>query len=135
MINLKDKLSHLSFTRACKLLGPHGKTHLTQGGRWEIDIDEQVVLKKDLFHLDLGEAGVTMRLDPAKNRRIDISCSICPGPCVHQGAALSLILEEKLGLLGADVLTADIPTGVAEQSPADQGAAYDALVNQLKHSE
>jgi len=96
MINLKDKLSHLSFTQACKLLGPHGKTHLIQGGKWEIDIDEQVVLKKDLFHLDLGEAGVTIRLDPAKNRKIDISCSICPGSCDHQGAALSLILEEKL---------------------------------------
>ena len=98
MIDLKDKLSHLSFTRACKLLGPQGKTYLLKGGKWEINVDEQVVLKKDFFHLDLGEAGVVIRLDPAKNRKIDISCSICPGPCDHQGAALSLILEEKLVL-------------------------------------
>ncbi|MEN8246526.1 MAG: DEAD/DEAH box helicase, partial [Thermodesulfobacteriota bacterium] len=98
MINLKDKLSHLSFTRACKLLGPHGKAHLIQGGKWEIDLDEQVILKRDLFHLDLGEAGVTIRLDPARNHKIDIACSACTGPCDHQGAALSLILEEKLVL-------------------------------------
>jgi superfamily II DNA or RNA helicase len=98
MIDLKDKLSHLSFTRACKLLGPQGKTHLLQGGKWEINIDEQVVFKNNFFHLDLGEAGVAIRLDPSKNRKIDISCSVCPGPCDHQGAALSLILEEKLSL-------------------------------------
>lgn len=98
MINLKDKLSHLSFTQACKLLGPQGKDHLIQGGKWDIDLDEQVVLKRDLFHLDLGEAGVTIRLDPAKNHKIDLSCSVCPVSCDHQGAALSLILEEKLTL-------------------------------------
>ncbi len=98
MINLKDKLSHLSFIQACKLLGPQGKDHLIQGGMWDVDLEEQVILKRDLFHLDLGEAGVTLRLDPAKNHKIDISCSVCPVYCDHQGAALSLILEEKLAL-------------------------------------
>ncbi|MBW2296121.1 MAG: DEAD/DEAH box helicase [Deltaproteobacteria bacterium] len=98
MINLKDKLSHLSFIQACKLLGPQGKDHLIQGGMWDVDLEEQVILKRDLFYLDLGEAGVTLRLDPAKNHKIDISCSVCPVYCDHQGAALSLILEEKLSL-------------------------------------
>jgi superfamily II DNA or RNA helicase len=98
MINLKDKLSHLSFTKAGKLLGPQGEKHIIRGGKWEIDLDEQVILKRDLFHLDLGEAGVTIRLDPAKNHKIDIACSACPVYCDHQGAALSLILEEKLAL-------------------------------------
>jgi len=80
MINLKDKLSHLSFIQACKLLGPQGKDHLIQGGMWDVDLEEQVILKRDLFYLDLGEAGVTLHLDPAKNHKIDISCSVCPRP-------------------------------------------------------
>jgi len=44
----------------------------------------------------------------------------------------AVVVEERLGLLGADVLAADIPAGVAEQSAADREAAYAALVNQLK---
>jgi hypothetical protein len=98
MINLKDKLSHLSFIEACKLLGPQGEKQIISGGKWEIDLEEQVILKRDLFHIDLGEAGVTIRLDAAKNHEINISCSVCPVSCDHQGAALSLILEEKLAL-------------------------------------
>jgi len=98
MINLKDKLSHLSYIKACKLLGPQGEKHIIRGGKWEIDLDEQVILKKDLFHLDLGGAGVTIRLDPAKNHKIDLAFCACPVYCDHQGAALSLILEEKLAL-------------------------------------
>jgi uncharacterized membrane protein len=47
----------------------------------------------------------------------------------------AVVLEEKLGLLGAEVLTADIPAGIAEQSAADQEAAYAALVDQLRLSE
>jgi uncharacterized membrane protein len=47
----------------------------------------------------------------------------------------AVVIQERLGLLGAEVLAADIPAGVAEQSQADQEAAYAALVNQLKSSE
>jgi uncharacterized membrane protein len=46
-----------------------------------------------------------------------------------------VVLEERLGLLGAEVLAADIPAGVAEQSAADREAAYAALIGQLKQSE
>lgn len=47
----------------------------------------------------------------------------------------AVVLEERLGLLGAEVLTADIPAGVAEQSAADREAAYAALLTQLRHTE
>lgn len=47
----------------------------------------------------------------------------------------AVVVEERLGLLGAEVLAADIPAGISEQSTADQEAAYAALVNQLKHAE
>jgi uncharacterized membrane protein len=47
----------------------------------------------------------------------------------------AVVVEERLGLLGAEVLAADIPEEFAEQSSADREAAYAALVNQLKGGE
>jgi uncharacterized membrane protein len=47
----------------------------------------------------------------------------------------AVVIEERLGLMGAAVLAADIPAGVAEQSQADQEAAYAALVSQLRNDE
>lgn len=46
----------------------------------------------------------------------------------------AFVLQEKLGLLGAEVLAADIPAGVAEGSTAEREAAYAALVEELKHA-
>ncbi|MBL0716040.1 MAG: DEAD/DEAH box helicase family protein, partial [Desulfosarcina sp.] len=98
MRSLKDKLSHLSFLQACKLLGPEGQALIMEGGQYEIDLYEQVRLNRNRFRLTLGAGKVTIRLDPRRPRRLKISCSRCPGACPHQGAALSLILEEKLTL-------------------------------------
>ena len=41
-ITLKDRLSHLTYRGACKLLGPEGDRLIRQGGKYHIDIDEQV---------------------------------------------------------------------------------------------
>jgi superfamily II DNA or RNA helicase len=98
MINLKDKLSHLTYRQACKLLGPQGEKLIRQGGKYDIDLSEQVVLQKELFQLNLGGAVVTIRLDPAKNQKLNFLCSECTTACHHLGAAFSLILEEKLSL-------------------------------------
>ena len=98
MRSLHDKLSHLSFDQACKLLGPQGKTLIMEGGQYEINLDEQVSFSRNRLRLSLGAARVTIRLDPMKSQRLQTRCSICNGNCVHQGAALSLILEEKLAL-------------------------------------
>ncbi|HEB09770.1 MAG TPA: helicase, partial [Spirochaetales bacterium] len=94
-MNLKDKLSHLTFNKACKLLGPEGAKLIRKGGKWEIDLEDQVKLNNEKFELDLGEAVVLIRLNPANNQRLHLSCSACSSLCEHQGAALSLILEEK----------------------------------------
>jgi uncharacterized membrane protein len=67
-----------------------------------------------------------------------IAASLAPGSSaavIVMDPGWAVVLEERLGLLGAEVVTADIPAKVAEQSLADQAAAYDALVNQLKQSE
>ena len=98
MITLKDKLSHLSYNQACKLLGAQGKQLIMAGGKYDIDLFERVTLNGERFRLDLGDAKVEIALDPMRPRRLNIGCSACSVACEHQGAALSLILEEKLSL-------------------------------------
>jgi len=98
MINLKDKLSHLTYRQACKLLGPQGDKLIRSGGKYGIDITDQVTLTRDLFSLSLDGAVVTIRLDPEKNQRLNFQCNTCTRACEHLGAAFSLILEEKLSL-------------------------------------
>lgn len=92
MINLKDKLSHLTYRQACKLLGPQGDKLIKAGGKYDIDLSDQVILERDLFQLNLGEAVVRIRLDPMKNKKLNFQCSACPPVCEHLGAAFSLIL-------------------------------------------
>jgi len=98
MINLKDKLSHLTFREACKLLGPEGGRLIREGGKYDVDIDGQVTWGEDLFRVDLGDANVTFSLTPEKPKSLRFGCSGCATVCVHLGAAFSLILEEKLAL-------------------------------------
>jgi len=98
MINLKDKLSHFTFSQACKLLGPQGDQLIRSGGKYDVDIYEQVVFQRNLFQLNLNEAVVSINLNPEKNQRLNFQCSVCSNTCVHIGAAFSLILEEKLSL-------------------------------------
>lgn len=98
MVTLKDKLSHLTYKQACKLLEPQGELLIQLGGKYDIDISEQVILRGDIFRLNLGEAVVTICLDSYKIQRLNLQCSMCSTPCEHIGAALSLILEEKLSL-------------------------------------
>ena len=85
MITLKDKLSHLSYTQACKMIGAQGKQLIMAGGKYEIDLFEQVTLTSERFHLNLTEASVEIALDPSKPRRLSIGCSVCSVACEHQG--------------------------------------------------
>ena len=121
MITLKDKLSHLSYLQACKLLGARGNQLITAGGKYDIDPFEHVTLTSERFCLDMGEATVEIALDPMQPKRLRIGCSVCSAACEHQGAALSLVLEEKLSL----GLAAPPP----ERIPME-GLSEDALINQ-----
>jgi len=98
MRTLKDKLSHLTYQQATKLLGAHGKELLMAGGKFDIDVFEQVTLDDESFQLKLEGSIVDIRLDSLKHLRIQMTCSTCPVICDHQGAALSVILEEKMAL-------------------------------------
>jgi hypothetical protein len=97
-ITLKDRLAHLTYREACKLLGPEGESLIRQGGKYPIDIDEQVTWEQDLFRLNFGDAVVTFSLNQEKPKSLHFACSECTSSCEHLGAALSLILEEKLSL-------------------------------------
>ena len=93
MITLRDKLSHLSYQQACRLLGQEGEKLIRAGGKYDIDVTEHVSLSRNRFMLNLGEAVVTIRLDAARKQRFDFRCSKCSRACVHLGAAFSFIAE------------------------------------------
>jgi len=98
MPTLKDRLSHLTYREACKLLGPEGEQLIRQGGKYDIDIDEQVTWGDDLLRVSPGEAIVIFSLTSERPKALRFTCSQCTKACEHLGAAFSLILEEKLAL-------------------------------------
>ncbi len=105
-LTLKDRLSRLTYLRACKLLGPRGKQLLQQGGTYgDIDIDRHVEFRGDRFSLNLtpfrtegNRTVVTIQMAASAKDFLRLDCSACETKCEHLGAALSLILEEKLSL-------------------------------------
>ncbi len=98
MSSLKDALSHLTFRKAGKLLGAEGERLIREGGRYDVDVDAQATLYTDAFRFLMGNVHVTITLDGKSGHTLQIRCSKCSEPCIHQGAALSLLLEEKTAL-------------------------------------
>ena len=98
-LTLSDRLSHLSYPAACKLLGEQGPALLRAGGGIDIDPAEQVSLSAERFTIRLPDAEVSLWLSDERPRRLMIRCSACTTACPHAGAAVSFLLEEKL-LLG-----------------------------------
>ena len=110
-LTLKDRLSRLTFLDAAKLLGPEGKRLIQKNANgWDFQIAEDVFLGNDLFRLRFpGDNGddestnenpivVTITLMADVPQRLHWNCTKCDGACAHVGAALSLILEEKMAL-------------------------------------
>lgn len=103
-LTLADKLSRLTFTQACDLLGGpvEGKKLLYAGGKIPAEtIRENAVLIGDLFRFSLPLEGavVTITLRRDQVSRLLIRCDQCSDVCVHMGITLSTILECKV-LLG-----------------------------------
>ncbi len=97
-LTLYDKLSRLTIRQAVRLLGEDGERLLRAGGSYDIEPSEQVRFTPRLFTVDLGDAKVTIRLDDGARRRLRCRCHRCRLACEHMGAALSLVLEEKMSL-------------------------------------
>ncbi len=96
-LTLHDLLSRLGYAAACKLLDADGAALLRAGGQFELEL-EQIELSADSMRAHVHESVVQIvRTDVARGR-LGITCSTCRGPCVHAGALLSFVLEEKLAL-------------------------------------
>jgi superfamily II DNA or RNA helicase len=100
-LTLRDLLSHLSFTQACKLLGQHGKQYIVEGSKLHIDEPEQVYFGGDLVRVTYPECAgepeaiATLTLKSDQKDRLQWNCTRCTGPCEHVGGLLSLVLENK----------------------------------------
>jgi len=99
MSSLKHQLSLLEYPQACKLLGTEAAQLIRRGGEFEIDISKQLSLGRNVFWLNLENTSVTITYEPELPGNLNISCNSCNQYCIHMGAALSLVLEEKI-LLG-----------------------------------
>ncbi len=98
MATFRDRLSHLSITRAAKLLGPQGHRLISRGGTYDIDIGRDVELGRDVLRVSLPDAVVSLIEDEMAPQRLRLLCSECSTACVHAGALLALVLEEKTAL-------------------------------------
>src|SRR5208337_1888169 len=103
-LTLRDRLSRLTYARACQLLGPEGARLLREGAKYEIDIPRDVYLRGDLLRVKFpsssggGDAVATITTMAAARNRLKFNCTKCETTCEHIGAAVSLVLEEKTSL-------------------------------------
>jgi superfamily II DNA or RNA helicase len=102
-LTLYDRLSRLTFLQGCELLGgrEEGRKRLYAGGRLPIeDLQEQAQLSQDAFRLSLPAEGVVVTLAISDDRRdrLRLACSQCDALCDHMGAAVSVILENRIAL-------------------------------------
>ena len=97
-LTLKDRLSRLTYSGACGLLGPAGSKLIQLGGSLEVDLDQDVSLSPEAFVLKFPHAEAAITSDPAARGKLKWSCTACRGVCEHVGAAFSLVLEEKTAL-------------------------------------
>lgn len=99
---MRDRLSHLSFDEAAKLLGREGKTLLIRGGGLELPYPEALRIDAAEARVDwmTGPDGYWSRLfiDSTARGGIRAECSLCDHPCEHVGGLLSILLEQKSDL-------------------------------------
>ncbi len=128
-ITLFDRLSHLTYAQACRLLGPNAKELLARGGSLEIDVDTQIARTAERLSLDLGAARVSLELDGD----IDALVATCDcvesggarARCEHAAAVLSLVLEEKTALGLAEPPPERVAIGALSASEATERALAD----------
>ena len=99
---MRDRLSHLSFEEACKILGPEGKRLLIRGGGLELASPDALRIDDEEARVawEPGRGGLASRVffDPAARGRLRAECTGCTTACVHVGGLLSILLEQKTDL-------------------------------------
>jgi len=100
--SMRDRLSHLSFEEASRILGRDGKRLLVRGGSLEIESpdDLRITEKEARVRWEPGPRGLSSRVffDPAAKGGLGAECSVCGERCVHVAGLLSLLLERKSDL-------------------------------------
>ncbi len=105
-ISFRDRLARLTYIQACRLLGDEGERLLGNGGkRWDLNTEDHAYLAGDLFRVSVpdetlpsGKAIVVLTQMTARAQELHLRCDHCELPCEHAGAALNLLLEQKLPL-------------------------------------
>lgn len=105
-LNLRDRLSRLTFREATQLLGPRGKELIQRNSQtWDLPPQECAYLGGDLFRVRFPETGangqaivVSITLMPDAQRRLHWNCTACDTACDHVGAVFSMLLEDKSAL-------------------------------------
>ncbi|MCO6454144.1 MAG: DEAD/DEAH box helicase [Pirellulaceae bacterium] len=106
-IGIRDRLGQLTYRGACRLLGnsEEGENRLRQGGRFEVNVAEDVYLGGDTLRVTVrdpdlasGQAIVTAVQMTNKPQGLHLHCDQCGASCQHVAAALSTVLEAKLPL-------------------------------------
>jgi hypothetical protein len=101
-LSMRDRLSHLSFEEACKMLGPDGKRLLIRGGGLELSSPDDLRIGDEEARVqwEPGPGGLTSRVffDPRVRGRLRVECSLCRTTCEHVGGLLSIVLEQKSDL-------------------------------------
>lgn len=109
-IGIRERLGQLTFRGACQVLADgtdasEGEARLRRGQKYEINIARDVYLGGDTFRVTVpdhelpsGRAIVTVVEMTARLKGLHVRCDSCETHCDHQGAVLSLVLEDKLTL-------------------------------------
>jgi hypothetical protein len=129
-LTLRDRLSRLTFTQACKLLGEEGRQLIQRGGSWDIDLEDQVEFKGQRFRVKFDDADVSITLLDGAKDRLHWKCSACQWPCEHAGAVFSMLLEEKTAL----GLAAPPPERIPVESLSEEELVNRALAEREERS-
>jgi superfamily II DNA or RNA helicase len=102
-LSMRDRMSHLSFAEASKLLGANGKKLLLQVGELELtDGDALRVNDKEAIAQWKNERNVVrsrISFDSSVHGKLRAECSQCTvHACVHIAALLSMLLQQKSDL-------------------------------------
>lgn len=98
-ITFKDKLAHLNFVKACKLIGHDGDKYIIKGGNLTIKFDEMVYFSGSMLSIDFGIAKAIIEDKPDSETGLKLACTSIKDSKLYKGALLSFLLEEKM-LLG-----------------------------------
>jgi superfamily II DNA or RNA helicase len=104
-LSFQDRLSHLTFFQASKLLGAWGRELIRQGGaNRDVDLKRDVHLSGNLLRVEYPGIGgtppatATLTLKADAKDGLHWHCTACQEPCEHVGALLSVLLENKTAL-------------------------------------